>query len=310
MLQRVRYLSAVPVVVGLVVLGFTGAAAAAPLGGSSCAGGVLGSGTYSSLSIPPGYCLLAPNAVVTVTHPVTLASGAILVVGVDPSAPLSGTVYPADSVRINGPLTLGDSSGVVVAAGTLHVSGPVLIGTNAVLDAVGNGQASVSVSGGVTVQSHGVLIMGDPGVNTGSAIQGPVRATDPSTVQISTTNLSGPINVQGGGGSNPVIQALPGTQIGYNTVYLVGDTVSGPVTVQGFGGNIVVVEDNSTAGGLTVTDNSLTGVPSVSFLGGWEVSFNTVAGNARCSNNSPFSNGQGFGDIGGANTVSGHNTCG
>ena len=93
-------------------------------------------------------------------------------------------------------------------------------------------------------------------------------------------------------------------------MYLVGDTVAGPVTVHGFGGNFVLVADNHISGGLTVTDNSLTGVPAISFPGGWEVSFNTVAGNAQCSNNKPGYNGEAFGDIGGANTVSGHNTCG
>ncbi len=296
-----------------IAMGFSGLAAAAPAaaappGGSTCAGGVLDSGTYSSLSIT-GVCFLAPNAVVTVTHPVTLPSGALLVVGVDPANPLpGGTLYAADSFTINGPLTLG-SSGVVVEAGTLHVGGPVLIGANGLL--LGQGLASISVAGGVTVQSHGALIMGSPDVNTGSAIHGPVRATDPSTIQISTTNVSGPINIRGGGGNNSVIDAIPGNSYpSYNTVYLVSSTISGPVTVSGFGGNIVVVEENATAGGLTITDNALTGIPSISWPGGWEVAFNTVAGNAQCSNNSPGSNGESFGDPGGANTVSGHNTCG
>ncbi|HWU40911.1 MAG TPA: hypothetical protein VN203_24950 [Candidatus Acidoferrum sp.] len=310
---RARLVAAAVLAVG--ILGLTGAtggiAGAAAPSAADCSSGVLASGTYNSLALLPGFCLIEPGSAVTITGPVTVPSGSVLVVGLTPEF----SIGPA-SLTVTGPLRLSDASGILALAGSVHIGGPLTVGPNAMFEAPGSFEPQVTVGGGVTVESQGAFISGTLSPN-GSAIGGPVRATDPSTIQISGSTVSGPITVTGGGGSNAVIDELPFSSPGYNTVWLAGNTILGPVNVQGFAGNFLMIGSpqpelglgtstgNSIGGSLTVSGHPLTGVPSESFPGFWDVNENTVSGNAKCSANGPDSN------IGGFNVVSGHvNTCG
>ena len=305
-----RLTAAAVLAVGIVGMA-SGAASATPPGPGDCSSGVLASGSYSSLSLSPGPCFIEPGSSVTVTRPLTLSTGSVLVVGSTPEFSFG----PA-SLTIAGPMSLSGASGLIDIVGTVSVGGPVTVDPNALFEVPGSNPLPVTIGGGVTVGNQGAFIFGSLSPN-GSAIRGPVRATDPSTVQISGSEVSGPITVQGGGGNNAVIDALPESSPGYNTLWLAGDTISGPVNVQGFDGNFLMIGSpqpdwglgtspgNTVSGPLTVTGNSLTGIPSLSEPGFWYVDANTVSGNAQCSANGPGSN------VGGSNIVSGHvNTCG
>jgi hypothetical protein len=316
-LLRRALLTLLPAAMGLWLVGMAGitpAGAALP-SAANCSTGVLSSGTYISLSLAPdSQCFIEPGATVTIAHPVTLPSGSFLVVGVTPDLTAVG---PA-SLTIMGSVSLSDSSGLLVVAGAVKIGGPLRVGPNALFSDPGSNPLPVTLGGGVTVQSHGAFIFGSFGSPSAaeSAIHGPVVGIDPSTIQISTSDVSGPVTVLGGGGTNAVIPELPGSASGYNTIWLAADTISGPVTVLGFGGNFVMIGSpqsdlglgtgpaDTIAGPLVVIGNSLTGFPP-SFPGFWDVNANTVNGSALCFGNSPGAN------IGGSNVVSGHvNTCG
>ena len=227
---------------------------------------VLAPGTYASLVMPPGTVCITFGA-----------------------------------VTVNHPIVLGDSSALAVfPGGSLTVSGPVTVGPNAFFGD-GFSDSPITVNGGVTIQHNGVLSIGseNPGGPLLSTIHGPVQANDPSAVMIHNSDVSGPISLQGGGGTNAVLDVVVGS--GYNFNDLEDNVISGPVTITGYNGIWAGVIRNRISGGLTFTGNTN--------LDEFDVGSNTIHGNANCSGNSPAVNTGG--SPGAPNVVSGHtNTCG
>jgi hypothetical protein len=225
----------------------------------------LAPGAYNSLSMPPGSACAVTGAV-TITHP----------------------------------LSLGDSSALVVFAGSLTVTGPVDVGPNAFFGDGMRGAAPVTVGGPLSVEQNGAVVIGFENKHGPlvSSIGGPVRGTDVSTVQIHNSAIGGPVNLQGGGGSNAVLDQIIGG--GYNFNDLEDNVISGPVTINGYGGIWAGVLRNQIGGGLTFTNNS--------DMDEFDIGSNVIAGNANCSGNDPAVNTGG--SPGSPNTVAGHNTCG
>jgi hypothetical protein len=131
-----------------------------------------------------------------------------------------------------------------------------------------------------------------------SSIGGPVRGTDVSTVQIHNAAIGGPVNLQGGGGRNAILDDL-GVG-GYNFNDLEDNVISGPVTINRYAGIWAGVIRNHIAGGLTFTNNRN--------MDEFDIGSNVIAGNANCSHNNPAVNTGG--SPGAPNNVAGHNTCG
>jgi hypothetical protein len=153
----------------------------------------------------------------------------------------------------------------------------------------------------LSVEPSAAVVIGQetPGGPLVSSISGPVRGTDASTVQIHNSSIGGPVNLQGGGGSNAILDALVGG--GYNFNDLEDNVISGPVTINGYGGIWAGVIRNHIAGGLTFTNNT--------DMDEFDIGSNVIAGNANCSLNNPAVNTGG--SPGSPNTVAGgHNTCG
>ena len=233
-------------------------AAAATLSGITCPApypGTIPGGTYSSLTMPPGsQCLI------------------------------EGTVV------VNRGITLGTGSGLGVDTGSLTVNGPVTVGPDAVLAPVyallvspEATPAPITVNGPVTVQTNGWFS------TFGPTIAGPVRATDPSGVQIFDTDISGPVVINGGGGENLVMDALglcygksaapsdcPAPNYAYNQNFLAGNEIDGPVSVTNYDGKWQGIIYN-VMGPMTFSDNN-------QFVGS-AIGFNVINGPATCSEN-------------------------
>jgi hypothetical protein len=225
---------------------------------------MLAPGVYKSLSMPPGSVCVVTGAV-TITHP----------------------------------LALGDTSALAVFAGSLTATGPVDVGPNAFFGDA-QGVAPIMVGGPLSVEPNGAVVIGSetPGGPLVSSIGGPVRGTDVSTVQIHNSALGGPVNLQGGGGSNAILNDLGFAM--YNFSDLEDNVISGPVTINRYAGIWAGVIRNHIAGGLTFTNNTN--------MDEFDIGSNVIAGNANCSGNNPAVNTGG--SPGAPNTVSGHNTCG
>jgi hypothetical protein len=253
-------LASMVVVAGVQAAGVVQATAAPP-SGITCAGTVspfdpmaIPGGTYGSLSMPPGSLCLIEGAAVIVNHPVTLGSG----------------------------------SGLGVLAGSLTVNGPVTAGHGAAFGDF-NSTAPITVNGPVSVDSNGALVIGSetPYGPLLSSIAGPVRATDPSTVQIHNTAIGGPVILQGGGGANPVLDAagLPfGPPFGYNFNDLEDNVISGPVSETGYDGIWSGVLRN-VMGPLTFSNNS-----EAPAIDEYDIGSNRINGPATCSGNDPAPN--------------------
>jgi hypothetical protein len=255
---------------GLAASGLAAQASAAPSSAAVCTGTLaapelLPPGTYSSLSMPPGS-----------------------ICGV------------SGDTTITGPLNLGDGSAVgVVVGASLTVTAPVHVGPNAFFgDAFST--SPISVTGPVVVDHNGAVSIGSeqPFGPLTNSIGGPVQGQDASTVQIHNASIGGPVNLQGGGGSNAVLDAVIGP--GYNFNDLEDNVISGPVRVNGYSGIWAGVIRNTIDGNLSFTNNSN--------MDEFDIGSNIVSGNANCSGNDPAVNTGG--SPGSPNTVSGHNTCG
>jgi hypothetical protein len=268
----------------LATLGTVGLAppvgASPPSNGPVCAGTVtspefLAPGVYSSLSMPPG-SVCAITGAVTITHPLALGAASGLAV-------------------FSGPLPSG-----AIAFGSLVVTGAVDVGPNAFFGDAQGGVAPITVGGPLSVEPNGAVVIGSetPGGPLVSSVGGPVRGTDASTVQIHNSAIGGPVNLQGGGGSNAILDALAGG--GYNFNDLEDNVISGPVTINSYAGIWAGVIRNQISGGLTFTNNT--------DMDEFDIGSNVIAGNANCSGNNPAVNTGG--SPGSPNTVAGNNTCG
>ncbi len=249
-------------------------AAAVPPSSITCSGspfGVIPPGTYTSLIMPPG-ALCVTEGTVVVTHGVTM----------------------------------GTASGLAAATGSLTIEGPLTVGTGASFAAFNPAAptaapAPVTVFGPVTVEANGFVSTDGP------TIAGPVRATDPSALQILDTKIWGPVTINGGGGHNPVNDALgecyssssgtncaPG-QYAYNQNFLVSDQIFGWVSITNYDGWWTGIVGN-TMGPMIFSDND---TPV-----GTAIGFNTIYGLAACSDNLPGAPNTGS-DVSGPSVVHG-----
>ncbi len=243
----------------LVGAGSTLAAASparAPSSGYTCTGsslttpGVITTGTYSSLSMPPGtFCVVAGT--VTVTKPVTV----------------------------------GDGSALMMGNGSLTVSGPFGVGTGAVFADFTNA-LPVTIGGPVHVGTEGVFVLGveSPYTPTFASIAGPVTATGASSVQIHNTTIGGPVRLMGGGADNPIVQAFTHTSPFNNFNDLEDDVIAGGVTETGYQGIWAGVLRDMIGGPFTFTDNAETVTDE------YDIGSNLILGPATCANNTPAPN--------------------
>jgi hypothetical protein len=193
-------------------------------------------------------------------------------------------------VTILGPMKLEDSAALAVMGGSLAVRGPVNVGPNAVLGNVNNA-APIEIDGPASVGSHAALIIGveSPGKPIVSAIRGPVRAHDASTVQIHNTQISGPVSLVGGGGENAILNALAGPGANFND--LEDNQILGPVGETGYDGIWAGIIRNRIYGPMTFADNTEPPLPPGSpFVNEYDIGSNRIYGPARCDDNNPAPN--------------------
>ena len=243
----------------LVGAGSTLAAASparAPSSGYTCTGssltapGVITTGTYSSLSMPPGtFCVVAGT--VTVTEPVTV----------------------------------GDGSALLMESGSLTVSAPFGVGNGAVFADFTNA-LPVTIGGPVHVGTDGVFVLGveSPYAPTFASIAGPVTATGASSIQIHNTVIGGPVRLMGGGADNPIVQAFTHTSPFNNFNDLEDNVIGGGVTETGYHGIWTGVLRDVINGPLTFTNNS------EAVTDEYDIGSNFIAGPATCANNTPAPN--------------------
>jgi hypothetical protein len=207
-------------------------------------------GTYSSLVMPPGS--------------------------------LCGIV---GSVTVTGGLTVGAGAGLVVASGDLRVEGPVRVGQGGSFGDFYSA-APISIGGTLLVALNATVVIGleAPYGPLHSFIAGGVRATDPSSTQIHNTLVGGPVDISGGGGRNPILDAAGIPYPGYNFNDLEDNVILGPVRETGYDGISSSVLRNVMAG-LTFANNSE--APSI---GEYDIGSNLIFGPATCSGNDPAPN--------------------
>ena len=271
-----RMFGGIAATVGLILagVGMTAVTGAIPAAASlpssiTCTGspyGVIPAGTYTSLNMPPGAFCLTEGAVV-ITHGVTLGTG-------------SGLAADTGSLTIQGSLTVGADA----AFSDFNPAAP----------------ASITVLGPVTVQTNGWF------GTSGPTIAGSVRATNASALQIFDTKIWGPVTINGGGGDNPVLDAIDqcystastpcaGPPYTYNQNFLVSDQIFGWVSVTNYDGWWTGIFAN-TMGPLVFSDNN---TPA-----GTAIGFNTIYGLAACSSNLPGAPNTGS-DVSGPSVVHG-----
>ena len=230
--------------------------AKASTSGYTCTGsslttpGFIASGTYSSLSMPPGtFCL---------------------VVG---------------TVTVSAPVTVGAGSALLMEEGSLSLSGPFAVGPGAVFADFSNA-LPVNFGGPVHVGTDGEFVLGveTPYGPTFASIGGPVTATGASSVQIHNTVIAGPVKLIGGGADNPIVQVFTDTSPFNNFNDLEDNVIGGGVTETGYHGIWTGVLRDVINGPLTFTNNSETPVDE------YDIGSNFIAGPATCANNTPAPN--------------------
>jgi hypothetical protein len=224
-----------------------GAPASLTCGGTLSAPQDVPGGTYASFIMPPGsVCGIVGD--VTVTSGLTVGAGAALVVAF-------GSLHVGGPVRIRP----GGSFGDYLSADPISIDGPLSADHN----------ASVAIG---LEDPYGPLV---------SSINGAVRATDPSTIQIHNTLVRGPVEIRGGGGSNPIFAAAGIPFPGYNVSDLEDNVIEGPVSethYDGIGSGLL----RNVMTGLTFSKN--TGAPE------YDIGSNLINGPATCSGNVPAPN--------------------
>jgi hypothetical protein len=151
-MKLIRRLVVCAATVGLAIAFGGGVAAARPAGPSTCAGGTLGSGTYTGLVVS-GTCTIPDGAAVTINGNVILA----------PNAKLNAVTMA--SVRINGNVLVG--RGATFGLGCTPETGvPTCTGTtdDVVRGNIVGDHALTMYLDGDTVYGNVVIVGGGPGV--------------------------------------------------------------------------------------------------------------------------------------------------
>ena len=190
------------------------------------------------------------------------------------------------AVTVNHPVTLGAGAGLGLVGGSLIVNGTVTVGPGAAFGDFG-GASPITVHGSVFVQNNGDLGM------AGGTISGSLLATAPSALELYYNQVSGMVFIAGGGGTNPVLNALGETH--YQFVDLENNVISGPVTEIGYAGpgsqyGFGGAMGENQSGPMTLIHNS------VAPIAVWS---NVIHGPATCWGNTPVPENLG------ASTVSG-----
>jgi hypothetical protein len=172
-----------------------------------------------------------------------------------PSGSLCGIV--AD-VTVTGGLTVGAGAGLAVASGDLHVEGPGRVGPGGSFGDFYNA-APITIDGTLWVDHNATVGIGleAPHLRPISFITGAVRANDPSSIQIHNTKVSGPVDIRGGGGPNPIFAAagIPYSSYAFNV--LDDNVILGAVRETGYDGTSSRVVRNVMAG-FTFANNNVT----------------------------------------------------
>jgi hypothetical protein len=191
------------------------------------------------------------------------------------------------SVVVYSALALGDGAGLVVLSGRLTINGGLRVGANALFGAgVGDNPNStpLTVNGPVHVGSGAALIVGEesPHQPIFGHLNGPVNATNASSVQIHNTDVSGPVGINGGGGDNALLEAFQGFGP-FND--LEDNTIGGPVSEVSYAGEWAGVLRNVIGGPLTFSNNSE--APNIDE---YDIGSNAINGPGTCNDNLPAPN--------------------
>lgn len=216
------------------------------------------SGTYSSLTMPPGsICEIPGPKPVTVLSGVTLQDGSGLATGV--------TANAAD-LKIVGDVTLQPDS--------LFVAG------------LKNERHPVNILGQVTVMSGALFYLGTerPGKPPFASIQGSVTAQDPSAVVIQNTTIGGPVSVLGGGATNAIVEALSHNAPETNYTDFEDDQINGGITEVDYGGVWAGVIRSILSGSLAFANNSEQTIDE------YDIGSDIISGSAYCADNNPAPN--------------------
>jgi hypothetical protein len=223
--------------------------------GTLSAPGTIPSGTYSSLTMPPGSICLMPGP-----KPVTILSGVTLQAG---SGLATGVTRNAADVKIVGDVTL-DSGSLFIAD-------------------LKTEKHPVNILGQVTVGSGALFYLGNekPGKAPFATIQGSVTAQDPSAVVIQNTAIGGPASVLGGGAVNAVVEALSHNAPETNYTDFEDDQINGGVTEVDYGGVWAGVIRTIMSGSLTFANNTEATIDE------YDIGSDIISGSAYCAQNNP-----------------------
>src|SRR5208283_4897195 len=174
-------------------------------------------------------------------------------------------------------------SGLGAETGSLTIEGPLDVGAYAAFGAFNpSAPAPITVNGSVSIQTNGWFN------SYGPTIGGPVRATNPSALQILDTKIWGPVTINGGGGANPILGSVLGEcyassptscsapNYPYNQNWLASDQILGWASITNYDGNWTGIVGND-MGPLVFSHNSL--------FAGAAIGFNTIYWLAVCSDN-------------------------
>jgi hypothetical protein len=222
-------------------------------------------------------------------------SGTLSSPGTIPAGQYSSLVMPAGSlcliqggsVVVKSPVALGDGAGLGVFSGSLTIKGGLTVRSNALFGAgVGGAPNStpLTIDGPVRVKSDGALIVGEesPYQPIFAHLNGPVRATNASSVQIHNSRVSGPVKIKGGGGDNALLDAFQGFGP-FND--LEDNKILGPVSETGYNGEWAGVLRNLVYGPFAFSNNSE--APNIDE---YDIGSNWIDGPATCNDNNPAPN--------------------
>jgi hypothetical protein len=236
------------------------------------AGLAAGAGSAAALGPVSFTCLGTP------AHPAPIPGGTYLSL----SMPAGSACPVVGPVTVLSPVALGAGSTLaVLASGSFTSIGSLTVGPGAVF-ADANNAAPVTVNGPVLIQDNAAFNIGfeQPGHTIISAIHGSVTAINPSSVHIHNTLVAGSLNIQGGGGDNPLADFFAGP--GTNFTALEDNTILGPVTEVGYAGIWAGVIRNAIFGPFTFSNNTNHDE--------FDIGSNVIYGSATCNDNNPAPN--------------------
>ncbi len=247
----------------------------------------------AALALPLGVAGAAP-ALAGPPPPSYTCTGNLGSIGTIPGGTYASLVMPAGSacqvvggaVVVNSAVTLGNGSVLGVFGGSLAVQGGLTVGPNAVFAAGVNGNNTpLTINGPTKVGTDAALVVGteSPYAPLFASLNGPVTATDASSLQIHNTHVSGPVSMTGGGGDNPILDGFAMFQSNFND--LEDNQISGPVTENGYGGEWAGVLRNVISGPFTFINNSE--APNIDE---YDIGSNLINGPATCNANDPIPN--------------------